>query len=498
MGPGGDPKINVVANVKGNVLTIPGGVIQDCDFTGVYTNNFVSGKGFNDENSAVKLYHFTGNYEEMPFTIDTASIDNFNKPVATGIFKAQFPIAKLNNVLGKELLHFTKGTANIKLAYKADIIDFKLRKPIVSGIVDIKNANVDYVPRQLSFTNTSISLNFTGPDLFIKNIRLQSGRSIAYMEGSIRNFLNLYYSAPEKILLNWEIKSPQLHLGEFIGFLGTRTYVNTPKKASKNTFSKDLNAVFEKSQVNMHLQVDKIYYNKFLATNAIADLLVSENGINIKNVSVKHGGGTLKLNGHLYQAGALNRFAVNTILSNVNVKSFFYEFENFGQKSITSENLKGNLFSKINIGGTISSKGKLIPNSLNGSLIFDLKQGALLNFDPITKVGKFAFPLRDLKNIEFRNLNGKFDIKGERILINPMQISSNVLNMDVAGVYSIHKGTNIAVDVPLRNPKNDVEIEDATERKEKRMKGIVLHLLAIDGEDGKIKIKLNKDRDKTK
>lgn len=498
MGPGGDPKINVVAKVRGNVLTIPGGVVQDCDFTGVYTNNFVNGKGYNDENSAVKLYHFVGNYEEIPFTIDTASIDNFNKPIATGIFKSQFPIAKLNNILGDDLLKFTKGSANIKLAYKADIVNFMLTKPIVTGVIDIKDASVNYVPRQLNFTKTAISLNFTGPDLFIKNIRLQSGKSIVNMDGSIRNFLNLYYSAPEKILLNWQIRSPQLHLAEFIGFLGNRTYVNTPAKASKNTFSKDLNAVFERSKVNMHLQVDKVYYNKFLATNAVADLLVTESGINIKNVSVNHGGGTLKLNGNLHQTGAQSKFAINTALSNVNIQRFFYGFENFGLKSITSENLRGNLFSKVNIGGTISSKGKLLPSSLNGSIIFDLKQGALLNFDPITNVGKFAFPLRDLKNIQFRNVNGKFDVRGEKITINPMQISSNVLNMDVAGIYSMNKGTNIAVDVPLRNPKNDIEIEDVAERKEKRMRGIVLHLLATDGEDGKIKIKLNRNRDKTK
>jgi hypothetical protein len=59
-------------------------------------------------------------------------------------------------------------------------------------------------------------------------------------------------------------------------------------------------------------------------------------------------------------------------------------------------------------------------------------------------------------------------------------------------------GTNIALDIPLRNPKGDTAIVDATERNKKRMKGIVLHILAADGDDGKIKIKWNKNRDKDK
>lgn len=500
MGPGGDPEINVQAFIKDNQLTTPGGVVDDCNFNGVFTNNYVSGRGFTDENSAIKLYHFKGSYKELPFSIDTAFINNLDKPIATGIFRSQFDVAKLNKIVGEETLKFGKGTARVNLAYKADIVDFKLNKPLVSGSIDLKNADISYIPRKLNFSNTAILLNFTNNDLFIKNIRLQSGKSVVMMDGEVRNFLNLYYTAPEKILLTWKIKSPQIHLGEFLGFLGSRRPAVKLRKqnAKKSTFSEDLNEVFEKSNVNMHLSVDKVYYNKFLATNANADLLLSESGIAIKNVSVKHAGGSLKLNGNIIQRGTLNKFTINTVLANVDIRHFFYAFDNFGLKSLTSKNLKGFLYSKTNLSGSITDQGKLVANSMNGNLAFDLKKGALLNFDPIISVGKFAFPFRDLNNITFENLNGRFDIRGQKITINPMQVNSSLLNMDVAGIYSLTTGTNIAVDVPLRNPKKDEGITDNEERKARRMKGIVLHLLATDGEDGKIKIKLNRNREQGK
>src|SRR5215217_5605228 len=490
MGPGGDPAINVKAIVKGNVLTTPGGVVNNCSFSGIFTNSFVNGKGFTDANSAIKLYGFKGNYEEMPFSIDTASINDLDNPIATGVFRSKFDISKLNNVIGDNMLKFGKGTADVKLAYKADIVNFVLTKPFVKGIIDIKNADVTYVPRKVSFRNTAISLNFTDHDLFIKNIRLQSGKSIVYMDGSIQNFLNLYYNSPEKILLNWQIRSPEVHLGEFIGFLGTRK-PKAKKRTPKSNFSDNLNAAFEMSQVNMNLKVDKVYYNKFLATEANADLLLSESGIAIKNVTVKHAGGSLKLNGGITQKRGVNKFILNTTLANVDVKHLFYAFDNFGMKSLTSKNLKGYLFSKTNISGLINEQGKLLPKSLSGSVIFDLKKGALLSFEPVKNVGKFAFPFRDLDNIAFEQLNGKLDINGENIFINPMQINTSLLNMDVTGIYSLGIGTNISLDVPLRNPKKDEDITDRKQLKERRMKGIVLHLLATDGEDGKIKIKLN-------
>lgn len=248
----------------------------------------------------------------------------------------------------------------------------------------------------------------------------------------------------------------------------------------------------------MNVKVDKVYYNKFLATNAKADLLLSENRIAIKNMGLNHAGGSLKLNGSVSQNGDYNRFALNATLSNVDIQHFFYAFDNFGMKTLSSKNLKGYLFSKTNVTGSINDRGALMPNSLLGTVVFNLKKGALLNFEPVKSVGKFAFPFRDLDNITFSNLNGKFDLQGKQIKINPMQINSSLLNMDIAGVYSLGSGTNIALDVPLRNPKKDLEVTDVNERKARRMKGIVIHLLATDGEDGKIKIKLNKNREKTK
>ena len=497
MGPGGDPSIHVKADVKQNTLTTPGGKVDNCSFTGIFTNNFVKNKGTTDQNSAIQLYNFKGSYEQMPFSIDTAAINDLDKPIATGVFRSKFDISKLNNVVGDNMLRFGKGTADVKLAYRADIVDFKLTKPYVKGLVDIKNADVSYIPRKINFKNTAISLNFTDHDLFIKNIRLQSGKSIVYMDGSISNFLNLYYTAPEKILLNWQIRSPQLHLGEFLGFLGTRK-PKARKRSVKSNFSDNLNELFEKSQVYMNVKVDKVYYNKFLATNAKADLLLSENRIAIKNMGLNHAGGSLKLNGSVSQNGDYNRFALNATLSNVDIQHFFYAFDNFGMKTLSSKNLKGYLFSKTNVTGSINDRGALMPNSLLGTVVFNLKKGALLNFEPVKSVGKFAFPFRDLDNITFSNLNGKFDLQGKQIKINPMQINSSLLNMDIAGVYSLGSGTNIALDVPLRNPKKDLEVTDVNERKARRMKGIVIHLLATDGEDGKIKIKLNKNREKTK
>lgn len=487
----GDPLIYVKAKVVNNRLHIPDGIVDNCNFDGIFTNEYIKGKGFDDPNSAVKLYAFKGEYKQMPFIMDSAVINDFNKPFATGVFKSQFPLKQLNNAIDADLLQFSNGNANVELKFRADIVNLEITKPKFSGLVAIEKGDVTYTPRNLRFNNTNVALQFTESDLLIKNIQLQSGKSIVNMEGDIQNFLNLYYTDPEKIVLKWKVRSPQLHMGEFLGFLGSRkTKRIAHKKTSKSTTTENLNYLFEKSNVALQVQVDKFYYNKFYATNVVADVVLSDSGININKATINHADGQVNISGKMIQKKASNHFDINTTVANVNIQKFFHAFDNFGMETMSSKNLKGFLFSKATISGNITDEGKMIPNSMNGSIAFDLKKGALVNFDPIKSVGKFAFPFRNMDTITFTNLNGKLDIRGEKITIAPMKISSSVLNMDLAGIYSFGKGTNIALDVPLRNPKKDKDITDKELLEERRNRGIVVHLLATDGEDGKVKIKL--------
>jgi AsmA-like C-terminal region len=492
----GDPLIRVNAEVEDNTLDTPGGGVGNCSFFGVFTNNHVKEKGFNDANSAIKLFNFKGDYSGIPILMKKVFILDLEKPIAVGDFSSGFEMEKLSSIIDDDLLKFTKGTADVKLDFRADIVDFKLSKPLVNGVVAIKDADVSYVPRKLDFKDVSVALDFTKDDLNISKIVLKSGKSIVNMEGSIKNFLNLYYTDPAKIVLTWNIYSPQLHLGEFMGFLGSRQRT-TPivKKTNKGNMTEDLNLLFERSNVDMKLRVDKLYYDRFLATDARADVLLTDNGVVVKNAGLKHGGGSLLINGMLAQTGKVNQYSLDAVISNVDINKFFYAFNNFGMETLGAQNLKGYVSSKANIKGSITSTGAMVPKSMYGTVTFTLKKGMLLNFGPLKNVGNFAFPNRDMENIEFYNLNGKLDVKGEKVTIHPMKINSSVINMDMEGTYSFGEGTQIYIDVPLRDPKRDKDITDEKELAERRNRGIVLHLKAVDDEDGKVKVKLGGKKD---
>jgi AsmA-like C-terminal region len=489
----GDPLIEVSAGVKDNILVTAGGDIDNCGFAGSFTNRYKREGEMSDENSAIILTNFKGSYKGVPFTMDKAMILNLDNPIATGNFASSFKIEKLKSFVDTDLLTFNKGTAQAKLKFKADVVNFKLAKPFVEGSVTIKDADITYVPRKLRFNNISVALDFTKDDLNISRIVLKTDKSVVNMQGHIGNFLNLYYSDPKKIVLEWQIYSPELYLEEYLSFLQTRK--QTQKKIRQNAkgnFTDDMSQLFEKSNVDMKLKVDHMYYKHFHATNATANVLLTDEGnIVLKNAGLRHEGGVLSLNGTLF-AGGSTKYSLLADVQHVEVSKFLYAFDNFGMESLTGKQLRGLFSAKADVKGMLTPEGRLLPRSINGIVTFDLKKGRLTNFDPLVSVGKFAFPFRDVKNIEFENLKGHFDINGEKVTVQPMKISSSLINMDVEGIYSFGKGTKMFITVPLRNPEKDKDIEDEKERAKRRNRGIVLHLVAEDDADGKVKIKLGK------
>ena len=212
-----------------------------------------------------------------------------------------------------------------------------------------------------------------------------------------------------------------------------------------------------------------------------------EEGISLKNVQVQHAGGTISLNGTIHQAQKNNPFEVKAQIKNVKVDKLFYAFENFGQQTLDAKNLQGNFSANIDIAGGMTETADIIPQAFKGKIDFELNNGALVKFAPLETIQKFAFKKRNLSNITFTSLSNRLDIDRGKIIINPMTIESSALIINVKGVYALDKGTDISMEVPLRNPQKDRE-RIAQGKEPRKRKGIVIYLRAQDGDDGKVHI----------
>ncbi|MRG44585.1 AsmA family protein [Chitinophaga sp. SYP-B3965] len=492
------PYIRVTWDVKDNILTAKAVTLDKCSFNGAFLNEVTTGMGHNDANSRLSLFNFKGEYDSIPVTSDTIRIINLKKPVLTGRFKSKFPLTRLTHIVGAHLFEFTKGEAEVDLEYAGTWNPNDTVPGFVNGIIQIKDGAFTYVPRNQTFQQCLATLDFTGQDLYFRNIRLQSGSSAVTMEGNIRNILNFYFAAPEKITLDWSIHSSMINLNEFHSFFAKRRKHVSKKQPvhAKPRIMKQLDVVLEACSVNMNVVLDKVKYRQFTASNVKAGIQLSQTGVKLDNAVLQAAGGQINFNGAILNASNGNdRFTVDAKVNKVQVDQLFRAFENFGQEGIQAKNLKGVFSATAKVTGGMKEDASIKPHSMFGSVTFDLNKGALVGFEPLEKLGKFVFRKRDMSNITFENIHNTLDIKGNKIVINPMIIASSVLNIQLEGTYGMPKGTDIQMKVPLRNPKNDELSGDAVELTKRQKKGIVVNLRAVDGDDGKVKFKLGKGKD---
>jgi uncharacterized protein involved in outer membrane biogenesis len=490
----GDPEIVVNAVIKDNELTTPQGVVKKCSFNGKFTNNYKNGLGYNDANSAVIITDFKGIYKEIPLSIPSAIINNLEKPVATGKLNTNFDLIKLGSFIDEDFITFTGGKVKVNFDFKVDIVNLEINKPKFTGAIIIKNGSLSVKTKNMHFQNTDIDLYFTEQALLIKKIKFQNKVNTVFMEGRVDNFLNLYYDAPEKLNIYWKIYSPYIDLKQIVGVLTYHYQGKQPLASNRNKPSYDLHEVLRKAQATLEIKVDKLTYKKMIADDFKVKIVLAKKGLFVNNVSIQGStGSTLNFDAQVIPQGKSVLFKTNIKLADGNVSRFLASFDNFGIKSFSPKDIKGTLSLSTSLSGTLNEKRDLDINSITGDVSFLVKNGTLSNFAPIIKIGKIAFPNRDVKNITFSDLAANATVKGSLINVKELKVSSNVLNMDVKGTYSLaHTGTNLAVKIPLRNPKDDYKIADVKEREAVRYKGIVVNLMVVDGKDGQIKIKLGK------
>jgi len=242
--------------------------------------------------------------------------------------------------------------------------------------------------------------------------------------------------------------------------------------------------------VHLRMEAADLSYKNFSGAHAKADLLFSTREIRLTKMDVEQGGGSLRLQAVLNRQhdGGDNPISLDSHMDQVDLPKTFAAFNDFGQQAIAGKNLKGNLTADIKMTGLLSNKATLVPNSLKGTVNFNIKEGQLLNFGPMEAIHEKVMKKRDLSEIHFAELTNQLDLDTTTLTIHRMEIQSTALTVFVEGTYDLKKGPDLALQVPLNNLKErNPDIPPANKGNDGKA-GLSVHLRARRGDDGKLKI----------
>lgn len=242
-------------------------------------------------------------------------------------------------------------------------------------------------------------------------------------------------------------------------------------------------------EADIQLSADKVTSGRFTASKISGHVILADEFIKFQNINMITSGGTFALNGSVTNLqSAPYKMSISTSISNADISSLFYSFNNFNQDVVTNENVKGKISSKAEFHALLRKDNSIDPKSMKGRVTFSIKKGSLDNMKGLEKISEFAFKNRDFSHIEFALLKDTITIKGPSITMTRMQILSSVVTIYAEGTYGFQGGTDMSVQVPLSNLKKrekdikDVKISDDTKL------GPSIFLRIRDNSDGKIQI----------
>jgi hypothetical protein len=482
------PLVNIEMNVNDNVINTPGGSFHNCSFVGKFNNELVTGNPRLDVNSVFELIGFNGQFEKIPISSKRIRVSNLKNPYLECDIKSSFALISLNELTGSSTLQFEKGTGSIDIQFKGPISGRDSVKSGIDGFISINDATLKYLPRNFTLSQCTGTFLFKDKDLYVQKLAARTGDTELSMKGDAKNFLSLLDISPEKLTLRWNVYSPHLHLKDFTRFLAKRN-IKAPAKAANDNFKRTagkIDKMFTAGDVSITLTTPGMNYKRFEAKKVDAELLLTSNKIDLKNVSFGHANGSMKMVGTITEGVNSNAVFLNSTLNKMDIPSLFYAFGNFGQDAITNKNLKGIVSATVNVNTAITDQAEVIPESMLGTIDFLVENGELNDFEPLEKISISVFKKQDFSTIRFADLKNRLEVKGTAFIINKMEIRSTALILFAEGVYDVKKGTDMSIKFPIRNiiKKNDsIDLISSDIRT-----GPSIRVRAKTGDDGKLKI----------
>ncbi len=491
----GEPLVRVEWLTKNNSVTTPFINFDSCSFRGSYTNEAVKGLERNDENSRIAVHDFTGKYQDLVLSSDDIIINDLTTPLLSCDLHSSFSMDALNSVLESDAMTLSGGNGTLDIMYDGRIDHITHENTNVSGSIRFEKGNIQMNSSRSTLTDCTAKIEFKDRNISVDTLLCKINGSPIRMWGTAKNTLSLLEEAPRNVELNWNVFAPILNIDHLSSII-SRKFPAKQHVAKKNSSGlaktvHQFDQMLYNGNISVRLNADKLVYHKFEANNLKAAIQITENSWNLNNVSLLYGKGNMSVAAKVVEQTP-NVFVLHASIDmkNMDAQKVWYGFDDFGLTMPTSKNLKGILSVHTNINSGLNKSGDFNLNTLNGDADLSIKNGALINFEPVQSLQNFLFKGRDFSNISFAEIKNKFTFKKGEVNISRMEINSSVLSLFLEGVYSTNgKNTDISVQVPLSNlKKRDKEYKPENIGTDKHG-GMSVYLRAKTDEDGKIKIR---------
>lgn len=395
----------------------------------------------------LKLESIAGQLGNNPFE-SNLEITNFNNPSINASFKGNLDVDKLVSFLPNSGIANAQGSIQASVSIEGKVEDFKTRvganRITTSGQLDLRGISLDFGEEKLPLRNLSGALLFNKADLAIDNLSGYWGQSDFMLQGYFMNVVSYLAFSDQPVGIEADLKSTFLNVDELLS-----NPVGSSGQAYRFNISENL-------YVNFNCDIETVKFRRFTGNNLLGELKVKNQVANASKISFKTMGGDIVLAG-IVDASMPDSVEVQltSSLSEVEVDSIFYIFEDFNQNFITHKHLKGKFTAKVESSIIFDRYLRLAPNRLVADITATATNGELNNFEPMNELAPYVQNQGNLMALRFEKIKNDFHIENSTIFIPGMVVGTNVRDLELTGTHTFDQHIDYHVAVPIRNAKVD-------------------------------------------
>jgi hypothetical protein len=371
---------------------------------------------------------------------------NFDDPTIDGAFKGLLDINSLLDVFPNELIRTAYGKIDADVRCSGRVSDLKSRltrdRFRADGEITLRNLSFILNGERLAFNNFNGSLIFNKNDLAISNLTGQVGKSDFRLSGYFRSILAYLFSKKQPLFMVADLESQYVDFDELLLSNFASREVSSSSDAYDFAISPNLN-------IDFNCDIKHLKFKRFSGKNIRGQLDIKDRIAVFNDVSIQSMGGRVLMSGSVSNRNPAAVEVINDAeLQGLNIDSVFYVFNNFNQSWLVDKNLKGKIHANVNTHLILDRHLKLDRNSLLADIQVSIRDGELINFEPMQKLSRFV-EQESLAHLRFSEIQNDIRIAKQTIQLPQMEVASNVTSLLIQGTHTFDQAIDYHVSVPM-------------------------------------------------
>lgn len=456
--PGSKPDVDIQFSFVNSNVTVDKIAARKVTLEGSFMNHIDSTQVNDNRNSMLTIHQFKGVIRGLPTTL-SATVKDFNDPFIELKSNIALNLQSFNSEIDNTRLKFDKGKFASAIEYTGNLTEYlnpKITKykGKLKGSATISQAAFQLGPRKQIVDDFNMVVHFDQSKLTIDKISLLMNKNPLVVKGEILGFVPFFLQPEKKGFIKLDIYSKRFDFNTLLVKKSKNKSSAKEQELKRKTISNQFDELYKKLEFNLSLQIDEVIFRKIKGTALKGTVTLGDRKLEAKNLSMGLAGGQFDLSIGLDKLNSpVNPLVIDGTVTNADIKEVLYGFNNFNQKTITHKNLRGKVTMKVNLAANVDDDLEIMTPSVKGNIRLSVKNGQLIDFEPLQNISNFLMKKRDFENVKFGEIKSAFTIRGTEVYFKKMEIESSVLRLFMEGRYSFANHTDLSVQVPLSNLK---------------------------------------------